>query len=91
MDQTKELFKSMYRSMMLRTVVTVLVGCAALIGSLLYVGFYAAGFSLFQKIIVVIIALIVAGAVISIVWMAGWASYADRMKGKDWKDWKQCK
>jgi VIT1/CCC1 family predicted Fe2+/Mn2+ transporter len=81
-------YKSMYRNMLWRTVVTVLVGCFALIGSLLYVGFYAIGLSLLQKIIIVLVALIAAGAVITLVWMTGWSQYVGKLKGKDWQQWK---
>ena len=58
--------------MVLRTVFTILVAAFALAGSLAYVAFYADGFTLFQKIAVVLIASILGAAGISIVWVA-WA------------------
>lgn len=58
--------------MVWRTVLTVLVLAGALVGSLWYVAFEAKGFTLFQQLVVVLIAFIVAIAVVSIVWIT-WA------------------
>lgn len=55
-----------------RTIVTVFVLAASLVGSLGYVAFYAKGFSLFQQLVVVLIAFIIAIAIVSIVWIT-WA------------------
>ncbi len=43
--------------MVLRIVGTILVFTAFLVGSLIYVGFYTSGYSLFQRIVVVLVAL----------------------------------
>ncbi len=50
--------------MVWRTVLTVLVLAGALVGSLWYVAFEAKGFTLFQQLVVVLIAFIVAIAVV---------------------------
>ncbi len=57
--------------MVWRTVLTVLVLAGALVGSLWYVAFETK-FSLFQQLVVVLIAFIIAIAIISIVWIT-WA------------------
>ena len=49
-----------------------IVLAGSLVGSLGYVAFYAKGFSLFQQLVVVLIAFIVAIAILSIVWIT-WA------------------
>jgi uncharacterized membrane protein YdbT with pleckstrin-like domain len=58
--------------MVLRIVGTILVFTAFLVGSLIYVGFYTNGYSLFQKIVVFLVALILAIATIAIMWVS-WA------------------
>lgn len=50
-----------------RGIVSITAGAGFLVGLLTYVGFYATDFSTFQKIVVVLVALILAGAVVSIV------------------------
>jgi len=55
--------------LMWRIVGTIIAFSAFLIGSLIYVGFYASSFDLTQKIIVVIVALILAFAAIAIMWV----------------------
>ncbi len=57
---------------MWRIVLTILTVSAFLIGSLVYVAFYTAGFSLFQKLVVVLVALILAVTIVSLVWVT-WA------------------
>ena len=59
----------MATGLMWRIVGTVVAFSAFLIGSLIYVGFYASSFDLTQKIIVVIVALILAFAAIAIMWV----------------------
>lgn len=54
---------------MWRIVGTILAFSAFLIGSLIYVGFYTTGFDLGQKIIVVLVALIIAFAAVAIMWV----------------------
>ncbi len=55
--------------MVWRIVLTALVLAGGLVGSLWYVAFEAKGFSLFQQLVVVLIAFIIAIAVVSIVWV----------------------
>jgi hypothetical protein len=62
------------RGMFWRIVGTILIVTGFLVGSLIYVGFYTAGFSLGQRIIVVLVAFILAIAAISIMWL----TWADR-------------
>lgn len=54
------------------TIASVLIPAILIIISLIYVAFYANGYSLFQKIVIIIIALIVVGAAEALLWMA-WA------------------
>ncbi len=56
-------------SIMLRIIGTIITLAGFLIGSLVYVGFYTAGYSLGQRIVVVLVALIIALAAISIMWV----------------------
>lgn len=58
--------------MVWRIIGTILVFTAFLVGSLIYVGFYAGSYSLFQKIIVVLVAFILAIATVAIMWVS-WA------------------
>ncbi len=80
--------KKMYGEMMWRVILTLIVIAVVLIGSLLYVGFYATGLGIIQKIVVVLIALIIIGVVVSIIWMAGWSRYMDK---KTWAKFKSPK
>ncbi len=75
MDETKGL--------LWRIIFTILVGAASLISALVYVAFYALGYSTFQKVAVVLIALIAAGAAISIVWV----SWSGRRGIMHWGKW----
>ena len=68
-------------------VLSVLIPAILLIGSLIYVAFYASGYSLFQKIIIVIIALIVICVAESLVWMI-WASKNGFMQFPPKNNWK---
>lgn len=54
------------------SVVAILIPAILLIGTLIYVAFYSNGYSLFQKIVIVIIALIVIGVAEAVLWMV-WA------------------
>jgi hypothetical protein len=68
--------------MILRIVATILVFTAFLVGSLIYVGFYAGSYDLFQKIIVVLVAFILATATVAIMWVSwagrrGWMPHPD--------------
>ncbi len=64
--------------MLWMTVVAILIPAILLIGSLIYVAFYADGYSLFQKIVIVIVALIVVGVAEALLWMI-WAGKRNMM------------
>ncbi len=51
---------------------TVVIPTAVLVGALVSVAFYATGFSLFQKIVVMLVALLVSIAAVSLLWIR-WA------------------
>lgn len=53
-------------------VASVLIPAILLVGSLVWVAFYASGYSLFQKVVIVIIAMIVICVAESLLWMV-WA------------------
>ncbi len=67
--------------MILRIVGTILVFTAFLVGSLIYVGFYASSYTLFQKIIVVLVAFILAIATVAIMWVS-WVGRRGWMRGR---------
>jgi hypothetical protein len=67
--------------MILRIVATILVFTAFLVGSLIYVGFYAGSYDLFQKLIVVLVAFILATATVAIMWVS-WAGRRGWMRGR---------
>ncbi len=67
--------------MILRIVATILVFTAFLVGSLIYVGFYASSYDLFQKIIVVLIAFILATATVAVMWVS-WAGRRGWIRGR---------
>jgi hypothetical protein len=58
--------------MVWRIILTILIPALLLIGAFVYVAFYANGYDLFQKIVIVVVALIASGAIISILWVT-WA------------------
>ena len=74
----------MASGMMLRIIGTIIVFTGFLVGSLIYVGFYTGGYSLGQRIIVVLVALILAIAVIAIMWVT-WARRRGWMR-RMWMD-----
>jgi divalent metal cation (Fe/Co/Zn/Cd) transporter len=51
---------------------SVLVPAVVLIAALVYVAFYSTGYTLFQKVVVVIVAFVIVAAAESLMWMA-WA------------------
>ena len=53
-------------------VTSVLIPAILMIGALVWIAFYASGYSLFQKIVIAVIALIVICTAESLLWMA-WA------------------
>jgi membrane protease YdiL (CAAX protease family) len=69
--------------MILRIVATIVVFTAFLVGSLIYVGFYASSYDLFQKIIVVLVAFILAIATVAIMWVS-WAGRRGWIRSR-WK------
>ncbi len=54
---------------------------AFLAGSLIYVGFYTSGYDLFQKIVVFLVAMIIAVAAIAIMWVT-WAGRRGWMRDR---------
>jgi uncharacterized protein YacL len=69
------------RSMMRRIIGTIIVLAAFLVGSLITVGFYTTDYTLFQKIVVVLVALIIATTAISVMWVT-WAGRRGWIPGK---------
>lgn len=67
-----ERVREMRQGLMLRVILSIITLSAFLIGSLIYVGFYTVGFSLGQRIIVVLVALILAFTALSVMWIT-WA------------------
>lgn len=60
----------MARGLLWRIIGTIITLTAFLVGSLIYVGFYAVDFTLGQKVIVVLVALILAVAALAIIWVS---------------------
>ncbi len=63
-----------------RIVFTIIVLSAFLVGSVVYVAFYAKGFNLFQQFAVFFVGFIVAVAVVAILWLT-WAGRRGMMRG----------
>ncbi len=76
----------MYKEWIWRSVLTLVIVAVTLIGSLAYVAFYATGLSLFQKVVIVLIALIVAGVIAGIIWMTGWSKFMNKKSWSMFKD-----
>lgn len=55
--------------MILMSIAAMLIPVVLLVGSLIYAAFYANGYTLFQKIVVVMIALILVGVAEALLWM----------------------
>lgn len=68
-----------------RIVATILTLTAFLVGTLIFVGFYTDGYTLFQKIVVFLVGFILSIAAVSIIWVA-WAGRRGWMRGK-WGPW----
>ncbi|HET7405374.1 MAG TPA: hypothetical protein VFJ63_04580 [Candidatus Bathyarchaeia archaeon] len=64
-----------------RIIATILTLTVFLVGTLIFVGFYTDGYTLFQKIIVFLVGFILSIATVSIIWVA-WASRRGWMRGK---------
>ncbi len=65
-----EKVESVARGVVWRIIGTIVIVTAFLVGSLIYVGFYAVNFDLVQKVIVVLVALILAIAATAIIWVS---------------------
>ncbi len=63
-----------------RIVLTIITLSAFLVGSLVYVAFYTGGFTLFQKIVVVLVALIIAVTIVAVAWVS-WAGRRGMIRG----------
>ena len=66
-----------------RVVVSIIVFFGLLIFAIIYVAFFASSFSLFQQIAVILIALLVAIAILAVMWTSWGIKYG--------KEWKGCK
>ena len=77
----------MPRGLMARAVLSIVTLAAFLVGSLIFVGFYTSGYDLFQKIVVVLVAMIIAIAALAILWITYTGRWAGRrgMMGR-WRD-----
>ncbi len=69
-----------------RIVLTIITLAGFLAGSLIYVAFYTSGFDLFQKIVVVLVALIISVTIVAIAWVT-WAGRRGMIRG-EWTPWK---
>lgn len=66
------------------SVLSMLIPAVLIIGALVYVAFYANGYDIFQKLVIIAIALIVIGVAEGVIWMV-WAA------GKGMMSWPQQK
>ncbi len=71
---------------MARIIITIITLAAFLAGSLIYIAFFANGYDLFQKIVIFLVALILAVTVVSIAWVT-WAGRRGMIHVGDW-GWK---
>lgn len=70
-----------------RIVGTIIIAAGFLVGVLIYIGFYAPGYTPIQDIVVFLVAVIIALAAISIMWVSwagrrGWMHYGPA----DWRE-----
>jgi hypothetical protein len=68
----------MPRGLVARAVLSIVTLAAFLVGSLIFVGFYTSGYDLLQKVVVVLVAMIIAIAALAILWV----TYAGRWAGR---------
>jgi len=66
-----------------RVVVSIIVFFGLLIFAIIYVAFFASSFNLFQQIAIILIALLVAIAILAVMWTSWGIKYG--------KEWKGCK
>jgi hypothetical protein len=78
-----EKVSQMQRGLMARVILSIITLSAFLAGSLIFVGFYTSGYDLFQKIVVILVAMIIAFAALAIVWVT-WAGRRGMMGW--WRD-----
>jgi len=78
-----EKVSQMQRGLMARVILSIIMLAAFLAGSLVFVGFYTSGYDLFQKIVVILVAMIIAFAALAIVWVT-WAGRRGMMGW--WRD-----
>jgi hypothetical protein len=64
-----------------RVAFSIIVFFGLLIFSIIYVAFFAASFSTFQKIVIIVVAILVATAILGAMWASWGIKY-----GRDWKD-----
>ncbi|VVB93444.1 Uncharacterised protein [uncultured archaeon] len=64
-----------------RVVVSIIVFFGLLIFAIIYVAFFASSFSLFQQIAIILVALLVATAILGVMWSSWGIKY-----GREWKD-----
>ena len=76
--QMEKEVNQMPRVLMARAVASIVTLAAFLAGSLIFVGFYTSDYDLFQKIVVVLVAMIIAIAALAILWI----TYAGRWAGR---------
>ncbi len=69
----------------LRVVVSIIVFFGLLIFAIIYVAFFPLSFSLIQKIAIILVAILVATAILGVMWASWGIKY-----GKEWKE-KCCK
>lgn len=62
--------RDMRNSFMIRVALSIITLAAFFVGSLVYVGFVATGYSWIQDIIVLLVALVLAVAVLSLLWLS---------------------
>lgn len=70
---------ALQEEMVWMSALSALIPAILLIGALVYVAFYSTGYSIFQKIVIVIIALIVVAVAEALLWLA-WAGSRGMMK-----------
>ncbi len=68
-----------------RIAVSIIIFFGLLIFAIIYVAFFASSFSLFQQIAIILVALLVATAILGVMWASWGIKY-----GKEWKD-EDCK
>ena len=73
------------KGMVSRIVLTIITLAGFLVGSLIYVAFYTSGFDLYQKTVVVLVALIIAVTIVALVWVT-WAGRRGMIRG-EWMPW----